>query len=598
MFRLITPFLHHGIIRGVSTSTYKLKEVFSFVLNTYAGKITPEEVFPYPDISQFEKTELCLKTSKFLAETNDARKNDAASTVPEIVTKRLRDLGLFSMLMPKEYGGLSLKNAECARIFSAVGENDLSLAILLLSNQAYCAIEAFGSEDQKKKYLSKDTVYTFCLTEPDSGSHLDLIKSTAGLKDGTYILNGNKVWVVNGDLADYLIVFAMTKKRSMSAFIVEKQFSGITFKKRDEKIGVKAARSVAIHFENVKIPKENLLGEEGDGLKVAMHVININRCALSSCLLGVMKKCIEKAVDYATNHDYNIANYQSVQEKIAIMSALHYAAESMVYLLANNLDKAESFKVESAICKFFSKPTSNPKIVGQAFSKRFNAMMGKVPSNNFNKFIHKDLHSIGDLMARGLTVQSITIEHVLLIYKKDIMFEQCILSRLADAAICMYSGAVVLSRTTRGIDFNSADSKLQILLAKVYCSEAFKMILHKMNCIHMELVEAKYKNFSDIFNIIWSGHSAHPANISIRCAGRRTRAKSQRVSILSHNGNNDLKPSFCIKIRQRYPPPERMKQPHCCLLFAVFRMFVPHNDLFGSSPFFGGVNGNVMGIAS
>ncbi|CAB3979572.1 very long-chain specific acyl- dehydrogenase, mitochondrial-like [Paramuricea clavata] len=279
------------------------------------------------------------------------------------------------VLVPEDYGGLGLSNTSYSRLVEVVGSHDLGVGITLGAHQSigFKGILLVGNEEQKKKYLPKlasgETIAAFCLTEPTSGSDAASIRSQAVLsEDGKYwTLNGGKLWISNGGIADLFTVFAKTPikdektgeiKEKITSFIVERSFQGVTSGPPEKKMGIKASNTAEVHFDEVKVPAENVLGEIGEGFKVAMHILNNGRFGMAAALSGTMKALIANATDFAVNRTQfgdKICQYGTIQEKIARMNVLQYVTESMAYMLSANMDRgAPEFQIEAAISKMFA----------------------------------------------------------------------------------------------------------------------------------------------------------------------------------------------------------------------------------------------------
>ncbi|XP_054742051.1 very long-chain specific acyl-CoA dehydrogenase, mitochondrial [Anastrepha obliqua] len=351
----------------------------SFMMNIFRGKLVSKEVFPYPDVLHEEQKELIMSLAspfeKFFSEVNNAARNDENSSIDESVLDQLWELGAFGIQVPEEYGGLGLCNTQYGRLCEILGASDLGVGITIGAHQSigYKGILLFGTQQQKDKYLSKlaaGKVYAaFALTEPSSGSDAGSIKTRAvKSEDGKhFILNGSKIWISNGGIAEVMTVFAQTeqvdsktgeKKDKVTAFIVERSFGGVTSGPPEKKMGIKASNTTEVYFENVKVPVENVLGEEGEGFKVAMTILNNGRFGMGATLAGTMKFCIQKAVEHANNRvqfGNKIKEYGSIQEKLSQMTMLQYATESMAYAISQNMDRgSKEYHLEAAISKIFA----------------------------------------------------------------------------------------------------------------------------------------------------------------------------------------------------------------------------------------------------
>lgn len=311
---------------------------------------------------------------RFFTEEVDSRKIDQEGKIPTETLEKLKSLGLFGMQVPEEYGGLGLSNTMYARLGEIVSL-DGSIAVTLAAHQAIGlkGIILAGSEEQKAKYLPKlasgEHIAAFCLTEPASGSDAASIRTRASLSEDKkhYILNGSKVWITNGGLASIFTVFAKTNvvdadgsvKDKMTAFIVERDFGGVTNGKPEDKLGIRGSNTCEVHFENTKVPIENVLGEVGGGFKVAMNILNSGRFSMGSAVAGMLKKLIEMTAEYAcTRKQFNrsLSEFGLIQEKFALMAQKAYVMESMAYLTAGMLDQPgfPDCSIEAAMVKVFS----------------------------------------------------------------------------------------------------------------------------------------------------------------------------------------------------------------------------------------------------
>ncbi|XP_055450192.1 very long-chain specific acyl-CoA dehydrogenase, mitochondrial [Psammomys obesus] len=350
----------------------------SFAVGMFKGQLTTDQVFPYPSVLDGEQTqflkELVGPVARFFEEVNDPAKNDSLEKVEQSTLQGLKELGAFGLQVPSELGGLGLCNTQYARLAEIVGMYDLGVSVTLGAHQSigFKGILLYGTKAQKEKYLprvaSGQAVAAFCLTEPTSGSDAASIRSTAVPSPcgKYYTLNGSKIWISNGGLADIFTVFAKTPikdaatgavKEKITAFVVEKSFGGVNPGPPEKKMGIKASNTTAVYFDGVKVPSENVLGQVGDGFKVAVNILNNGRFGMAATLAGTMKAVIAKAVDHATNRTQfgdKIHNFGMIQEKLARMAILQYVTESMAYMLSANMDQGfKDFQIEAAISKIF-----------------------------------------------------------------------------------------------------------------------------------------------------------------------------------------------------------------------------------------------------
>ena len=351
------------------------KEIPSLVASLFYGEVLEDEAFPYPNMNegQIEMAKAMIDAvEKFAQDNIDSAKFDRDAKIPKEVLDGLAALGLCGLAVGEEYGGMALDYTLYARVFSQIAGIDGSIATTLGAHQSigYKALLNEGNEAQKKKWLPKlasgEVFAAFCLTEPGSGSDAYSIKTKATLNgDGTYTINGQKLWITNGGLAGFYSVFAKTehddgagkKVEKITCFIVEKEREGVSFGEKEDKMGIRASETRAVYFDNVKVPAENIIGELGKGFKIAMNVLNMGRLSLGSGSVGGMKSILKMATAQANTRkqfgDY-IANFGLIQEKLATMAANIYACESIVYMTTGKITQGmHEFSHESAVCKVY-----------------------------------------------------------------------------------------------------------------------------------------------------------------------------------------------------------------------------------------------------
>ncbi|XP_053171310.1 complex I assembly factor ACAD9, mitochondrial [Scomber japonicus] len=348
----------------------------AYAKDLFLGQVNKAEVFPYPEIGNEEVDEinqLVAPVEKFFSEEVDSSRIDREAKIPPETLNGLKELGLFGVQIPEEYGGLGLSNTMYARL-AEITSLDGSIAVTLAAHQAIGlkGILIAGSEEQKQKYLPKlasgEHIAAFCLTEPGSGSDAASIQTRATLsEDGKhYLINGSKIWISNGGMADIMTVFARTevvvdgvKKDKISAFIVERAFGGITSGKPEDKLGIRGSNTCEVSYENVPVPLENVIGEIGGGFKIAMNILNSGRFSMGSSSAGMIKKLIELTAEYAaTRKQFNksLSEFGMIQEKFALMTINAFVMESMAYLTAGMMDKPglPDCSIEAAMVKVFS----------------------------------------------------------------------------------------------------------------------------------------------------------------------------------------------------------------------------------------------------
>lgn len=348
--------------------------ITSIAKGFFYGDVNEDDIFPFPRLNddQLDMVKAMVPAVNRFAQDNfDSEKMDIEAMIPDDILNGLAELGLFGLAVPEELGGLNLDYTLYARVFSEVAAFDGAVATTLGAHQSigYKALLEFGSKEQKEKWLpvlaTGEVKAAFCLTEPGSGSDAYSIKTKAvDNGDGTYTLKGQKLWITNGGMAGFYSVFAKTDHEvdgksieKITCFIVEKDMEGVSFGEKESKMGIRASETRAVYFDNVKVPKENIIGDLGKGFKIAMNVLNTGRLSLGSGSVGGMQSIIKLAVAHAkTRHQFDrpIKDFGIIQEKLSRMAADCFAAESIVYMTTGKMcEGMEDFSVESAICKVF-----------------------------------------------------------------------------------------------------------------------------------------------------------------------------------------------------------------------------------------------------
>ncbi len=352
-------------------------EDMGFIKNLFWGRIREELVFPYPEVSPSEKA----KTDKLLDELNEyldtehpAIQIDQEQFIPEWVIDRLFEMGVMGMTVPEEWGGLGLGVASYNRVLEALGRRCGSSAVMVSAHQSIgCkALMLFGSDEQKERFLpmvAREKLSGFCLSEPQVGSDAAGQETNCvwDEEEQVYVLNGEKKWITSGALSGLLTVMTNQQvtdpktgktKKGVSALIVTPDMDGVTFfQKNRSKTGIRGTWQARIRFENVKVPKENLLHREGQGLKVALTCLNYGRCTLSAGVTGAAKQAAEQATKWVqTRYQFQrpLADFELVQKRVAEMHALCYGMDAMLYEVCGMLDRHDSdIMVETAACKLF-----------------------------------------------------------------------------------------------------------------------------------------------------------------------------------------------------------------------------------------------------
>ncbi|MBK9292092.1 MAG: acyl-CoA dehydrogenase family protein [Bacteroidetes bacterium] len=263
--------------------------------------------------------------------------------------KEAGEMGLLAIALPEEYGGFGQNFVTSMLTTEEMGKGfSFAVAFAAHTGIGTLPILYYGNEAQKQKYLprlaSGEYIGAYCLTEPDAGSDANAGKSKATLSpDGKhYILNGVKIWITNGGVADLLIVFArIDDDKNLSAFIVEANSKGVTIGPDEEKMGIKGSSTVQIYFEDVYVPVENLLGERNGGFKIALNILNLGRIKLSGATVGAAKGVMKYATAYANERKQFgkfIASFGAIQHKLAEMAIRTYASEALTYRASQNIE--------------------------------------------------------------------------------------------------------------------------------------------------------------------------------------------------------------------------------------------------------------------
>lgn len=292
---------------------------------------------------------------------------DQNNEFPTEIVAELGKMGIMGIPFPKELGGAGLTNIHYAIAVEEVSRIDGGTGVIVSAHTSLGAypIYAWGTEEQKKKYLvplaKGEKIGAFGLTEPEAGSDAGGTETTAELDGDYYILNGGKVFITNAPVADTYIVFAVTTPdigtHGISAFIVEKGWEGFTFSDKYDKLGIRSSSTAELNFNNVKVPKENLLGKEGQGFRIAMGTLDGGRIGIASQALGIAQGAYEAAVEYAKERyqfGAPIAANQGISFKIADMATKLRSARLLIYSAADMKDNGEPYGVESAMAKQYA----------------------------------------------------------------------------------------------------------------------------------------------------------------------------------------------------------------------------------------------------
>lgn len=320
---------------------------------------------------QFSEEQLAIKqTVKEFAEKiikPRVMEFDESQTFPFEIMEQLGDLGLMGILVPDNYGGANLGYTEYALIIEELAKTDPSIALSVAAHNGLCTnhINLFGNEEQKKKYLpdltSGKIIGAWGLTESVSGSDASSLITTADLKDNYYYLNGSKTFTTHGTVAGTYVVMAITDKSKMkkgiSAFILGKNFEGLVIGKKENKLGMRASDTTQLSFDNCKVPKENLIGVEGEGFVQAMKVLEGGRISIAALSVGLAQGALNAALNYSSERKQfgkAINEFQGIQFKLAEMATNINSARMMTFKAAAIKDNGIANTKEAAMAKLFA----------------------------------------------------------------------------------------------------------------------------------------------------------------------------------------------------------------------------------------------------
>jgi acyl-CoA dehydrogenase family member 9 len=341
--------------------------VSSFSKALFLGEIHEDVVFPFPkpDAEEQDRIRGLTASLREFGESYDPRAAEEAGWIGDKAIRELGERGLMGLYVPEEYGGQGLSQTGYGRVSEGFAALDSTLAVVMGVHQSigFKGIAMFGTDEQKARFLpdlaAGRKLAAFALTEENAGSDVKGIESRAVREsDGSWRLNGRKRYIGNGSKASVLVTFAATEidgEERFTAFIVEKGMKGFEVGKRFDTLGLRANDLRELEFNDVRIPPENVLGEPGEGFKIAMQVLNNGRLSIGTNSVGGSKRLLDMIIDHVCTRKQfgrSLAEFELVQDKIGWMVSYTFGLESMAYLSVGLVDRGiPDYSLESAICK-------------------------------------------------------------------------------------------------------------------------------------------------------------------------------------------------------------------------------------------------------
>lgn len=292
---------------------------------------------------------------------------DNIQEFPDELVKKMGDLGFMGIMVDPQYGGSGMDTTSYVLVMEELSKIDASASVIVsVNNSLVCyGLEAYGSEEQKQKYLTKlatgEMVGAFCLSEPEAGSDATSQATTAVDKGDHYVINGTKNWITNGGRSDVYLVIAQTDRdkghRGINAFIVEKGMEGFEVGPKEDKLGIRGSDTHTLQFNDVKVPKENRIGEDGFGFKFAMKTLSGGRIGIAAQALGIASGAYELALKYSKERKAfgtEICNHQAIAFKLADMYVEIEAARHLVMKAAWDKDQGNNYDQSSAMAKLYA----------------------------------------------------------------------------------------------------------------------------------------------------------------------------------------------------------------------------------------------------
>ena len=326
------------------------------------------------DFTLTSEQELIQKTAREFAKEHLAPgviERDDKAEFPTEQIKMMGELGFMGMMVPEEWGGAGFDTLTYVIAMEEIAAVELATStVMSVNNSLVCQLFVdYGTEDQKEKYLKPlaigEKLGAYSLSEPESGSDASNMRTFAKKEGDHYVINGTKNWVTNGINGDIVILFCMTEKsvgyKGISAFVVEKGTLGLSTGKKENKLGIRASDTCELYFENCLIPGENMIGEEGQGFKVAMKALGGGRIGIAAQALGLARAALDASISYAKERKQfgkTIGEFGAIQNKLADMATEIDAARMLVWRAAKLKDDGKNYYRESSMAKLYASSTA------------------------------------------------------------------------------------------------------------------------------------------------------------------------------------------------------------------------------------------------
>ena len=326
------------------------------------------------DFTLTSEQELIQKTAREFAKEHLAPgviERDDKAEFPTEQIKMMGELGFMGMMVPEEWGGAGFDTLTYVIAMEEIAAVELATStVMSVNNSLVCQLFVdYGTEDQKEKYLKPlalgEKLGAYSLSEPESGSDASNMRTFAKKEGDHYVINGTKNWVTNGINGDIVILFCMTEKnvgyKGISAFVVEKGTLGLSTGKKENKLGIRASDTCELYFENCRIPGENMIGEEGQGFKVAMKALGGGRIGIAAQALGLARAALDASISYAKERKQfgkTIGEFGAIQNKLADMATEIDAARMLVWRAAKLKDDGKNYYRESSMAKLYASSTA------------------------------------------------------------------------------------------------------------------------------------------------------------------------------------------------------------------------------------------------